>query len=589
MKKLVLLFFAAAALSSGYAQLYVPGGTVSNSGSANVGLNTSAPAHSVDVVVNGTADMRLSNTSYIPARELTLSSNGVQEINATNDFWVRSDYNHVVAAAASGSTNHGILFNVGNIHRGVWNANGDLGVGTLTPITRVHTDGYYTSDPLSGGTGTLMTPAYGMVIANNVGTFSDRIDFTGNSNEYLAGDGTWQPCCASGGTDYDWLHNTSTGDISMGYPNGPYAYGTVTIGAPPGYAAKLTVVHKTDRSYPNGIIAEIFGAVPSGTSVGMDLRNTSTANLVMGFQGGVNGGKISQGGRFWADGSSGLVSDAYGVQCYGIQASNNNYGGYFTGTGGNAAYGVYCRASGSATTPWALYANGNTFTPGGVWTASDRKFKDNIRSMSNISDKLMQLDLKTYTFKTDEFSSINLPSGTQYGLISQELREVFPEFVQSVTQPAEKDEDGNVISEELEFMAVNYGNFIPLLLKAHQEQQAEIDALRAELEALRNAPADAKGTNSGTGGSSAVNRVYQNYPNPFGETTTIKYELADTDAQAELRVYDVQGVLKLSFNDLSSASGLLKIDANRLTPGIYAYVLIVNGKQVDSKQMIITR
>lgn len=584
MKKLFLLSLATLAVSVGYGQLFVPGGAVGASLNANTGMNTNNPAHDVDIHDPNFADLRLLSTGSL--RQLVLSSGGVQEINATNDFWVRSDYNHVVAASASGSPTHGILFNVANTHRGVWNANGDLGIGVLSPLTRVHTDGYYTSNPLSSGTGTVMTPSEGIIVANSQGTFSDRIDFTGNPGEYLAGDGSWQPA-SGGGSDFDWLHDMATGDISMGYPNGPYAYNTVSIGTPPGNAAKLNLWHQTDPTYPHGMIAEIYGNVPGGTSVGIDLRNITSATTVMGVQAGVTGGARSYGGIFWANNASGSVVDGFGVQAFSQSAQNSNYGGYFSAFAGNDAYGVYCDASGSANTPWALYANGNTFTPGGVWTASDRKLKDNIRPMNSISDKLMQLELKSYTFKQDEFTSINLPAGTQYGLISQELQEVFPEFVQSATHPSKYDEEGNLVEDGFEFMAVNYGNFIPLLLKAHQEQQQEIETLRAELDELRNADHSEKGTQTNT--PAGVNRVYQNFPNPFGESTTIRYELAGKTTKAELRVYDVQGIMKLSFNDLASGNGQVKIDARSLTPGIYAYVLLVDGRQVDSKQMIITR
>jgi hypothetical protein len=42
-------------------------------------------------------------------------------------------------------------------------------------------------------------------------------------------------------------------------------------------------------------------------------------------------------------------------------------------------------------------------------------------------------------------------------------------------------------------------------------------------------------------------------------------------------------------NSLSKAGASITINANTFTPGIYVYVLIVDGKTIDSRQMIITR
>jgi hypothetical protein len=42
---------------------------------------------------------------------------------------------------------------------------------------------------------------------------------------------------------------------------------------------------------------------------------------------------------------------------------------------------------------------------------------------------------KTYLFKTDEYSKLNLSGSKQYGFIAQELEKVLPELVQTSLQP----------------------------------------------------------------------------------------------------------------------------------------------------------
>lgn len=62
----------------------------------------------------------------------------------------------------------------------------------------------------------------------------------------------------------------------------------------------------------------------------------------------------------------------------------------------------------------------------------------------------------------------------EFGFIAQELKEVIPEIVDSAT---------NAYAEVI--LAVDYNSLIPVLTKAIQEQQSEIEALRAENAALK--------------------------------------------------------------------------------------------------------
>jgi hypothetical protein len=67
-------------------------------------------------------------------------------------------------------------------------------------------------------------------------------------------------------------------------------------------------------------------------------------------------------------------------------------------------------------------------------------------------------------------------------VIAQELEEVFPGLVDVV---AEKDVDGNVTCPDRK--SVKYSIFVPMLIKAIQEQQAIIESLTARVAALEQA------------------------------------------------------------------------------------------------------
>ncbi len=78
---------------------------------------------------------------------------------------------------------------------------------------------------------------------------------------------------------------------------------------------------------------------------------------------------------------------------------------------------------------------------------------------------------------------MNLSESLQYGLLAQEVEQIFPEFIKDHVHPALIDEDGKETNEPVSFKGMNYTALIPLLLTAIQEQQAKINALESALEA----------------------------------------------------------------------------------------------------------
>ena len=94
-------------------------------------------------------------------------------------------------------------------------------------------------------------------------------------------------------------------------------------------------------------------------------------------------------------------------------------------------------------------ATGNSFTP-----FSDRRLKENIKTISeNDKDKVLQLVPKTYNMIDDEKKT------KRYGLIAQEVEELYPELVNTGT-------DG--------IKSMNYMELIPLLLEQIKELKKTI-------------------------------------------------------------------------------------------------------------------
>lgn len=107
----------------------------------------------------------------------------------------------------------------------------------------------------------------------------------------------------------------------------------------------------------------------------------------------------------------------------------------------------------------------------GNWVpGSDKRIKSNIQSLNSKKElsKLMQVRPTSYQFKGAENQR------TAYGVIAQELQEVYPEMVIEMGE------------EKGQQLGVSYTELIPVLISAVQEQQAIIEELKERIETLEN-------------------------------------------------------------------------------------------------------
>ncbi len=263
---------------------------------------------------------------------------------------------------------------------------------------------------------------------------------------------------------------------------------------------------------------------------------------------------------------------------------------------------------------WNTYYNQDVFYVSGdgyAWTrhgfliASDSAFKKNIEDIQSSLAKVKRLRGVTYNRKytVDSLISrenISPSSGhvvkikrefletKEYGLIAQEVESVIPEAVVTMQDSTK---------------AISYTSLIPVLIEAMKEQQAQIENLSVlvnylekELKLLKNCcESENRNKLNGTktiegynNNTNLENILYQNVPNPFTECTTISYFLIEPIDKATLNIYNMKGTHLRSVDLQHSGNGSLVLKGSEFEPGIYLYGLIVNGKQVDIKQMILT-
>ncbi len=81
----------------------------------------------------------------------------------------------------------------------------------------------------------------------------------------------------------------------------------------------------------------------------------------------------------------------------------------------------------------------------------------------------------------------------------------------------------------------------------------------------------------------------QNIPNPFSGITVINYTIPQYFGKAQIMITDKTGKLIKQINITAAGKGAIKVDASMLASGAYQYTLYVDGKMIDSRQMIFAK
>jgi hypothetical protein len=360
------------------------------------------------------------------------------------------------------------------------------------------------------------------------------------------------------------------------------------------------------NSHVDGTTNKIYGT--SGMAYGPN--NGSVLLEAYGARGEVNGG------------TSGTIATAYGVygksstaahhigDSYGVYGwskyGTTNYGIYGVAGDDDAAtvcYGVFGNFGGpddpsglNGHTKWAGYFPGNTYTPGGVWSSSDVQLKQNIADLpvDTAVSKLLQLAPKTYDFNQDQFGFMHLPTEHQYGLIAQDVEAVLPTLVTNIHQPAMLDTAGEMTSPEVDFKAMNYQGFIPLLIAGFQAQQQQIAALQAQVAQCCAAnpglaPQGNQPANSLGNGELQEQRLLV-VPNPVAELTTLAYYVPEA-GKVSLQVNSIDGKPLAMLREEMAEPGAYQYiwNTGRLAPGTYLCTFMLNGAVVVQKAIKVAR
>ncbi len=218
----------------------------------------------------------------------------------------------------------------------------------------------------------------------------------------------------------------------------------------------------------------------------------------------------------------------------------------------------------------------------GTIQTSDIRMKTNIKDLNYGLKEILKLNPVTFNWKGEESEPLKI------GLIAQEVQKVIPEVIK----------EGDDLDKRL---GIFYSDIIPILIRGIQEQQAMVESVKLQNELLssklhhfemniENSNPSNSNLISNSIDSDAMNdtKLFQNTPNPFKDKTEIKFLIPKTAKSAYLCVYDLQGKQILRYENLPSGEGSIEINGGILYPGIFIYSLIIDGKYIGEKRMVLT-
>jgi hypothetical protein len=207
---------------------------------------------------------------------------------------------------------------------------------------------------------------------------------------------------------------------------------------------------------------------------------------------------------------------------------------------------------------------------------SDSRYKENIKGISHALNLVKKLNGITFDYSSKFFNNdkvVQSKAGkNQLGFIAQDVQKILPQIV--------------MYDDSTDSYSMDYAKLIPVLVEAIKEQQTQIDSLKKpnQYSSLKSALL----ATSSTTESAEQASLDQNAPNPFSQSTQIGFYLPATVNSATLNIYNMSGAPVKTIPILQKGKGSITIVGSELNPGMYLYTLIADGKEVDTKRMILT-
>ena len=316
----------------------------------------------------------------------------------------------------------------------------------------------------------------------------------------------------------------SSGNVGIGTssPNAYTNYTVLTIDSPSsGTGSVIDLEYRTDRSLSMFSEGEL-STIREIRNYPLAFGTNNTERMRIDASGNVGINTSSPAGKLHITNTGGGTTPSNYMRVEGATANNSNYpaievkggtlanvypsygmtngglgtwitAGYHTSnynvraawSVNNGSLGGYTSSGTSYTQTFLVAQNGDTSTNDGtISSLSDERVKTDIKDLTDgleIVKKLRPVTFKYNDDSTDDDGNLLMASTsdkTRFGFIAQEVEKVAPQYVETITRKIK-----NV--EVDDFKTLSATRMIPMLFKAIQEQQTQIEALQSEVNTLK--------------------------------------------------------------------------------------------------------
>ena len=400
--------------------------------------------------------------------------------------------------------------------------------------------------------GTNNTTAAGNTFVGNMSGFANT---TGNQNTFLGSE--------SGATTTTAANNTFAG-----FKSGR----AVTTGGGNTLMGSFAGLKTTTGNY------NMFGGLSAGEN-----NTTGRENTFLGRAAGVTnttGNGNTALGFFAGPASANLTNaSAIGHRAH-VRVSNALVLGSVKGVNGAAT--TIKVGIGTNSPAYLLHVNGVAAKPGGgSWAvASDRRLKQQVEPYKEGLSHIMQINPVWFRYN----GKAGLPGDRKYvGVVAQDMQKIAPHTVGEFAYTDSAGRQEKYLDYDANAVVYMLVNAVKELNTQSQQKDAQIMQMQQELAELRKM----LGGFDRAGDAGAYLR--QNFPNPFTRSTVVPYFLPENCTSAQLKIYSVAGQEVYSAELLQRGDAQVEIPAQILSAGSYVYQLIVDGRTVDSRKMLLSK
>jgi hypothetical protein len=457
------------------ANLYYNGTLTGQLSAANAEFQISAAGSSTPTTffTNGSEAMRINSSGNVGIKEsspsATLHTNsgtgniGIHQESTDSGSYISFSDNSTtsISHVLLGAVANDLVFNAGDAEKMRINSSGNVGIGTSSPLTKT------TIATTSGNTALTFQQTNNSTTNFLIGcqyNVSNAFEIT--------------PSTAAGGSTFNSpaLVVNSSGRVGIGEtsPANLLHVKASDVGAAPIDTA-LMVLEASGTNYLSFMGANtntqgvLFGDADDN-DVGQLIYNHSSNHMAF---------STAATEAMRIDSSGNLLVGTTSLNASGrvLNVKANLVLGSFyrnTSTTNDGVLEVRSDVGGTNTVNLQIDADGDVKNTNNSYGAiSDIKLKENIVDATPKLEKLKQVKVRSYNFKDQ-------PDFKQIGVIAQELETVFPNLVE---ESPDLDNDNNDLGTTTK--SVKYSVFVPMLVKAIQEQQTQIEALQSEINLLK--------------------------------------------------------------------------------------------------------